>query len=156
MITPKQEYQFNLYGCVCRCLIKLSEIQNKKITKKEFINRYANRYSHWSTKLGAADTFIAYELAKELNLCSRAKIYVNREKIKELFKQPQTRGILVFTEKSIDPNRSHEDIYHCRLLFDITSNQCTLFDPRQDGKDYKISVSDIDLQSLLPHFLVLS
>lgn len=81
-MTPEQEKQFNIYGCVCRCLIKLSELENKEITKEEFINRYANRYSNWSTMLGVADKSRASELAKELNLCSNTQNINDKDKIK--------------------------------------------------------------------------
>ena len=155
-MTPEQEQQFNEYGCACRCLIELSKRQNKKITKDEFTSRYANRYSNWSTMFGVADKPRASDLAKELNLCSGTQDINDKDRVKEIFNNNKSKGILVFTEKSLVPNRSHETVYHCLLLTNLNSDQWELFHPDKNGKDYLLTVSDVKLQSLLPSFLVLT
>ena len=152
-MTSEQESQFLLYGCGSRCLIKLSELQQRPIDRPSFIDRFATKYPAWGQQCGITNTSALIDIARELGLCSSADTRVHKDFVRELTIAKRTRGVLVITDQL--PNaEGHQRMFHCRLLCGFRQDNWILWQPNQDGQEFQMLISPAELDQQLAHFLI--
>ena len=163
-ITEDQQTQFNLYGCVSRCIIKAAEIRNMPISQDDFVARYSHLFSKDQCGLLSIDGFC--EIVKDLGLTKSVYAVRNIEKVKTYLAAKLNSNVFVFTDISIEKKESH----HCCLALGYgtlnpdqvgasihpSDEALFLYSPRQDGSGSEGPVSFSDLESQLVHFLLLS
>ncbi len=158
-MTPDQEKQFNLYGCVSRSIIKATKIRNIPISKVDFVDRYSHLFPKDKCGLLAIDGFC--EVVKDLGLAKRVNSTRNIFDIIHNIKCGQKSHIFALTELQ---SNLLDQTFHCRLVLRYVNNQSNnppgivglhLFSPVADGTDIEQLISLDHLEKMVVHFLVL-
>jgi hypothetical protein len=155
-MTEEEERSFNTYGCGCRCLIKLSEIHKKPITKAAFLERFLPKYGNlWGAQIGGSITSTLIDIGRDLGICTHADTRTDPRKIREIASGACT-GILVITDREVSSDGSTHPLYHCRLFRGIRDDGCwALWEPYQNGDERDaVCYPDEYLQVCLAQFLV--
>ncbi len=145
-LTPEQQY--TVFGCGCRCLIRLAAIHGKIVTWEDLEKRFSHLFP--PKRFGLTNTAEQIEIAKGLGLCDSANSFRDLREIKLIIKEKTHRGILVLTDRDKDNN----PLFHCRLLLKCNEDNAFLYSPCQSGKDYDLPQSWVDLEKEMVHFLV--
>jgi len=158
-VTPEQEVLFNTYGCGSRCLIKLSELHGRPITKADFLARFLPKYEAiWKGKeLGGTVTSTLIEMARELGLCIHADARTDPILVRETIRTHRISGVIVTTDREVSSGVTTHALLHCRLFrgFGRDNGNWALWEPYQDGAERdNVLYSDIDLQLRCAHFLM--
>jgi hypothetical protein len=163
-MTPEQEIEFKNYGCVCRCLLALTNIAGNPMTKAQFIDKFSAHpsFNFWQEKkrCGATDTGLIVDIIRELNLGKSFQVFLNKDEVRKRIENRDTSGILFFTEKKDETDGTTSPYYHCRLLglqvrvdgglsaIEIDDDIKPMIPP--------IQITDIDVDRLGGYFLSLS
>ncbi len=163
-MTEDQLVQFNLYGCVSRCIIRITELRNTPISPDGFVSRYS--YLFPPEKCGILSVDDICEVAKDLAIATTVDIFRNVDEAVKLLRKKQTSNLLVFTE--LDESEPPKFLNHCRLAVAAGiaslapaqgSNEVSqeevlvLYSPFQDGSAPELNVLLSTLESQLVHFL---
>lgn len=124
--------KFDTYGCACRCLLRLREKRGAAIPEDAFLAQFAPLYPHWQHACGLTDTAAICDLGRRLGL-GTVQAYRDFAKVRDLFVQPQTSGILVCVERFPDNHGQLNVLYHAMLLEQVDQHSFTLWSPFQDG-----------------------
>jgi hypothetical protein len=141
-MTPQEEAQFKLFGCIPRCLIQLAERIQKPVTKEEFCNRFGHRFHNPKTQYGLLNPDFIPEIARALSLPGEKgtppkdiSFVGDYDQVATLHKT----GSMVLVESQINLNEGATDpLGHCSVLHAIDAQTFTLWTPSQDGNDYII------------------
>ena len=158
-MTPEQEKLFYTYGCGSRCLIKLSELHGRSISKADFLEKFLPKYDAiWKGKeLGGTVTSTLFEMAKDLGLCTHADARTDPDLVRATIGTHRISGVLVNTDRDVSEGGAVHSLLHCRLFrgFDRDSSNWALWEPYQDGTERDLVLySDQDLRLRCAHFLL--
>lgn len=143
------DQQWNLFGCGCRCLVRLANLHGVDISKEGFIAKFEALFQ--PKRIGLTNTAEQIEMAKGLGLCGTAFAVRDLRMIRKLLDESKARGILALTDRNQD---GQGELFHVRLLLDYNDDHAVLFSPDQSGADYEFPVSWAQLEKELVHFLV--
>jgi len=136
-MTSDQEKQFNDFGCVSRCLIKLAAVNEKPISKADYCQRFENLFPHPKERYGILDDTAFHQIVKELALPTGFKVCGDYPDVEAEF---NTHGRMILVNSKINLNLNKSDpINHCSVLTKINSDGFELWTPSQDGNDYSLS-----------------
>jgi hypothetical protein len=133
-MTTEEESEFNKHGCVARCLIKLTEMIQKPVTKDDFCLRFAHLFPNPKTQYGWLDLATIPEIAAALSLPVNVKMSVDYEAIRN---ECDKIGwmVLVFSSVSLfDPTATVFN-GHCSVLHEIGAETFSLWTPLQNGEE---------------------
>jgi len=160
-MTDDQGHQFNLYGCVSRSIIKVTEIRKTPISKHDFVARYSHLFPQDKCGILSTDQFC--DVVKDLGLTKTVFALRNISIAKDWVRDGLTSHVFVLTDTL--PNKP-DPLYHCRLAtgYGMMSQSpasasiegFNLYSPQQDGSDLMAPTPFVDLESQLVHFLLLS
>jgi hypothetical protein len=156
-MTSEQELAFNTFGCGCRCLIKLSELQGKPTTNAAFLAKFLPNYGKlWGEQIGGTITSTLIDIARDMGLCTYADTRTDLKKVREIINKG-CAGVIVTTDREIDANGVKHQLFHCRLFrgFDRVNGNWALWEPYQNGDEGdSVCYSDKDIEERLAHFLI--
>jgi len=156
IMTDQQERLFNTYGCGCRCLIKLSELHGRPITKAAFLARFLPKYGKlWGEQIGGTITSTLIDIARELEICTHADTRTDLSKIREIASK-DCSGIIVTTDREVSEDGTTHPLFHCRLFRGFREDsQWALWEPYQNGEERDaVCYPDEYFRLCLAHFLV--
>lgn len=153
-MSPKKLRQFYDNGCASRCVIKLSEWQNKPIGREDFVKKFRGRFKHWKTQCGLIGVSGVIDICRSLKLCHNAEGFRCYDKIREILQSKKSTGMFLFTERDLDTAMS--PLFHCSLIENYTSGAWHVWTPLRNGQDSQMVVPTDFLEKRLAHFLVLS
>lgn len=161
-MTPDQETQFDLYGCACRCLLALAYMKGTRLTKAQFIDEYSKKeyLQHWNTlnRCGSTSTSSVIEIARGLGLALWCETFVSKAKIRITIERQQSSGILLFTERKLNTDKSLTDFAHCSLVNPILPSESSFSICQVDDWSVKLQCEDWSFEiidQMLGHFLIL-
>lgn len=141
-MTPEQEQQFTLFGCIPRCLIELAARIGRQISKQEFCERFEQFFHNTNTQYGLLNPDYIPEISRALSLPSvRGQQEVptklgwveDYDKVRLLHQGGV--HILIASQINLMPGAT-DIVRHCSVLHGIDDQTFTLWTPSQDGKDY--------------------
>jgi hypothetical protein len=144
------DQQWNLFGCACRCLIRLAKLQGLDISKEDFIAKFGAFFP--PKQIGLTNTAEQIEMAKGLGLCRTAFSVRDLRMVRKLVDERRAQGVLVLTDRNRD---GQGELFHVRLLLHHDDYRALLFSPCQSGADYEVPESWAQLEMEFVHFLVL-
>lgn len=154
-MTPQEESEFKLYGCVSRCIIRASELAGSPISRDDFAAKYSSLFPPSMFGLLSVDDFCM--IVKDLGLADSVSAVRSLEAVKPLLVSNQPWRAFVLTDCLPDGSQ----LYHCRLALGIGSspsdpaNQALLlFAPMQDGTDHDLWAPIQQLEAEFYHFLI--
>jgi hypothetical protein len=153
----EEERLFNMYGCGCRCLIKLSEIHKKPIARAAFLERFLPKYGKlWGAHIGGSITSTLIDIGRDLGICTHADTRTDLRKIREIA-DGGCAGILVITDREVAGDGSTHPLFHCRLFRGFRDDgRWALWEPYQNGEERDaVCYPDEYLRACLAHFLIL-
>jgi hypothetical protein len=156
VMTAEQETAFNTYGCGCRCLIKLSEIHGRPISKSDFLSQFLPKYERvWGQHLGGSITSTLIDIARDLDICTRADTRTDQSKVNEIISRG-CAGVMIITDRELAIDGSTHQLFHCRLFRGFTNDgRWALWEPYQDGTEKDaVCYPDKYLELCLAHFLI--
>lgn len=155
-MTAGQEKQFNTYGCGARCLIKLSEIHGRPITKAAFLELFMPTYGKiWGEHIGGTTTSTLIDMARRLDICTHADVRTDLPTVRDLVAKG-CAGVIVTTDRNIAEDGSAHSLFHCRLFHGFREDgQWALWEPYQNGDERDtVCYPDSYLRACLAHFLI--
>jgi hypothetical protein len=132
-MTPQQEQQFNNFGCISRCLIKLAETKQQPIAKADFCEKFQHFFPNPTQQYGGLLTSEIAQIARSLGLGRYLQSFRRYAEIDEQFNK-EKRSVLVSSEINLDPYHS-DVIRHCNLLTAIDIAAFSIWCPYRDGTD---------------------
>jgi len=116
-MTPEQEAQFKDYGCGCRCLIALANIDGNPISKAEFIDRYSPKYPLWQRikQCGVTNVGMIFDIAKDLGIANEFTVMINKNDLRDGVKKGFIKHLILNTERLMAADGVWGDYYHCAL-----------------------------------------
>jgi hypothetical protein len=119
-MTPKQEKEFDLYGCAPRCLIALANAKGGGLTKATFIDRYAPKYWTHGDECGLLPTEKEIkEVALDLGLAKTIQETSDFAVVRTHIQQRLLCSLLVCTRKKYEVDGSLSLYGHCTLMSPI-------------------------------------
>ena len=123
----------NEHGAACRCLLRIRENRGQPvISDAAFIARFLPQYPEWRERPGAADAAAIVELARNLQLASRAETFRDYERVR--IERAAGYNVLVQTEcvpEQVEPpSRARR---YTMLLEDMTADDFILWCPYPSG-----------------------
>ncbi len=129
VMTDDQRQQFNHFGCVSRCLIRLAEIHGHPISDDKFCSRFRRLFLN-PNQYGMLLISQISQVIPHLQLGRHFQVYRRYPAIKYHFEQP--RDILVLSEVHLDPGNTNPND-HCSVLRQIDDAAFKLWTPLIDG-----------------------
>jgi hypothetical protein len=155
-MTDAQKQQFDKFGCVSRCIIKLTEWHQKPITADDFVARFYGRYPHWVEVCGLLSMSDIIDICRELQIARHANTYRDIAVVRGFLHGVMTSGVFMFSER--DFTGVGEKIYHCSLV-GYTNQRFRVWSPTADGRFVEGELEDSAVYEMtdkgLAHFLVL-
>ena len=157
-MTKEQDDKFELYGCASRCLIALANARGDKLTKAEFIDKYAPKYWVNDNRCGIFSRLGIAEVAIDLQLASTVEETNDFARVREAIKNKSIRAIFVITEKRKEEDGTLIEYHHCTIV--------NAFELRGEDFQYLMDVDYIsghasgpyiaesDIAPLIPTFLL--
>jgi hypothetical protein len=139
-MTPQEEAQFEIFGCIPRSLIQLAERIQKPVTREEFCNRFGHMFHNPQTQYGLLNPDFIPEIARALCLPGEAGAPATKlvgvpdyDKVATLHRT----GSKILVASHVDLNAgSTNPVNHCSVLHAIDAQSFTLWTPSQDGSDH--------------------
>ncbi len=157
-MTPEQEKLFEDYGCVARCLIAVYVTRGAKLTKEEFVARYAPQYWPSGKELGALRPQEAADIAEDLGLARSAYFTDKFDQVRKAIREESPVFILAWTLKKREEDGTYSDYKHCTLIrFETPSDDGLIYLHNLDyntGCGAPQFVPDAAMIPLEPLFLV--
>jgi hypothetical protein len=154
-MTPQEESEFKLYGCVSRCIIRASELAGIPISRDDFATKFSSLFPTGQFGLLSVDDFCI--VVKDLGLAGSVSAVRRLEAVKPLLSSPQPWRAFVLTDCLSDGS----PLYHCRLALgigkrkdEVEDSAVHLFSPMQDGMDHELWTPIQHLESEFYHFLI--
>ena len=155
-MTAEQKEQFDKFGCVSRCIIKLMEWHHKPITADEFVARFYPRFPHWVEACGLLSMSDIIDICRELQIARHANTYRDRAVVLGFLQGVRTSGVFMFSERAF--NGASDKIYHCSLV-GYTNQRFRVWSPCTNGifveGELENAAFDEMVDKGLAHFLVL-
>jgi hypothetical protein len=143
------EQNFNKYGCVSRCLIKLAELKGRPITPKQFCEKFGILFTN-PQQPGLLVTSQILNVIRDLSLAQNFIVSRRYEAI--LWEHNhENKDVLVFSETW----NGVEESKHCCLLSCINATTFTLWNPVDDGGDMETLLRKCAWESFSCHGVVL-
>lgn len=121
------------YGAACRCLLRLRENTGEPgMSDAAFIARFLPRYPQWQQQPGKTDGRMIADLARELQLASRAETFRDYDRV--LVEHRAGHGVLVQTEHAPEPIEPVSPAQrHVMLLEEMSADDFTVWRPYPSG-----------------------
>lgn len=152
-MTSDQQEQFNRFGCIARCMIKLAEIKGRAITKEAFCTQFNGLFLN-PTQYGLLLTSQIVDVIRRLDLGQHFQSFRRYCEIDSLFNN-EHRSILVFSEINIIDPTATDLVKHCSLLVAINHRDFRIWTPLNDGSDQELSLNVNLWEAKACHGLVL-
>lgn len=152
VMTPDQQKQFNRFGCIARCIIKLAELKNHPITEGTFCDQFNDLFLIGG-QYGLLLTSQIVRVIGELHLGQHFQCFRRYCEIDSLFNN-EHRSILVFSEININETAT-DLVKHCSLLLGINHQEFKIWTPLNDGSDQEVSLNVNLWEAKACHGLVL-
>ena len=154
-MSPQEESEFKLYGCVSRCIIRASELAGSPISRDDFAVKYSSLFPSGQFGLLSVDDLCI--IVKDLCLAHSVSAVRRLEAVKPLLQTSEAWRAFVLTDSLGDGS----PLFHCRLALGLGSTlgnpadeAINLFSPMQDGSDHELWASIPQLESEFYHFLI--
>jgi hypothetical protein len=123
----------NQHGAACRCLLRLRENAGQPgMSDAAFISRFLPRYPQWREQPGTTDAAMIVELARDLQLASRAETFRDYDRVLE--EHRAGHSVLVQTERApeqVEPTASEGR--YVMLLVEMSEEHFTVWCPYPSG-----------------------
>ena len=116
MPTPKQENEFDTFGCASRCLIALANARGAGLTKSSFIDKFAPKYWLHGDQCGGLTLGQIEEIAKDLGLARDIQESSDFSAVRTHIKNRSITSSLVYTQKKYETDGSLSVYYHCTVV----------------------------------------
>ncbi len=133
-MTPQQEAEFNLYGCVSRSLINLAAAKGRPVPRDAFCQQFGSLFP--ANRYGMLAPSQIVDVIRGLGIGGHFMVFRRYAEIEQLFNH-HNRGVLVFSEINLNAGAT-DVIRHCSLLIGINATGFSVLTPSQDGKDYPL------------------
>ena len=95
------------------------------------------------------------DIARDLEICTRADTRVSPDFVREIKNQKRFAGTIIVTDRGFDQAGAAHEFFHCRLFHGFDEiGRWLLWDPQQDGSSRFEAFSDTDLRECLAHFVI--
>jgi hypothetical protein len=133
--SPEQEKDFNSFGCVSRCLMRLFQIKGGIVSKEDFCEKFGGLFVQ--NYFGGLLTSEIRDVIRALGLAHCFQVYRRFEEIEDSFNN-EKKDILVSSEIRLELHKI-DTIRHCSLLRCIHSDRFTIWTPINDGTEREIT-----------------
>jgi hypothetical protein len=135
-MTPKEDGEFDIFGCASRCLIALANAKGARFTKATFIDKFAPKYWLHGDQCGGLTLGQVKDVAKDLGLAKDIRESTDFSVVREQIKNHLVCSLLVYTQKKYESD-GRLSVYH----------HCTIVSPTVLQGDDFLYLTEIDLQS---------
>lgn len=121
-MTGAQKSQFELFGCVSRCLLMIAREAGISLSQDEYVARFLPTYREfWSTHCGCVNTGMMLDIARELKIASWMQVYRSPRRVRDHINRGEAKFILLATESrevlsAEGVKIGFEDFMHCRIV----------------------------------------
>lgn len=142
-MSPEQQAAFNIHGCVCRCLIKLSEMFGNPVSADEFCARF-DKYFPFPNEYGRLDDIALITIFRQLNLTPNIGLHGSFEVVADRFNNAGQR-VMVSSLKNLNPGMNNFN-GHCSVLTAINpvAQTFSIWTPVQDGTNAPLNLTKAD------------
>ena len=137
IMTPAQQAQWNLYACIPRCLIRLTEINGDPISRDDFCVQAEQFFVDAPNKYGL---FPIDRVPNVLPLLSLPANTVESGDYAFVMNRLNNGNRLILMYSHIDFNPGSANIlHHCSVLTDMNPQAFSIWTPCQNGNDIPLS-----------------
>lgn len=116
MPTQQQSDEFDMFGCAARCLIALHNSRGGKLTKEDFIDKYAPKYWANTNQCGGLTTLQIIKLALEMGLAQSVEGTSHFDETRACIRNRSAHAILMVTNKWHETDGSLSTYHHCTIV----------------------------------------
>jgi len=138
-MTPAQQNQWNLYACIPRCLIRLTEINGNPVSRDDFCVQAEQFFVDTVNKYGLFPIACVPNVLPLLGLppnIVHSNVYAS---VMDRFVNGD-RLILMCSGIDLNPGAINI-IHHCSVLTDMNPQAFSIWTPCQDGNDLPLPMN---------------
>ena len=141
-MNAEQQAQWDQYGCVPRCIIKLAEISGKPISVDAFIERFEPQCSQWHRDFGLLTWDECFAICRQLKIASHFLPISDITLFRHGLSINAYSHAFVCTKLDENPPGHWYTTHHCHLFCASGSDYLSLYDPITMQSDRCYSVPD--------------
>jgi hypothetical protein len=138
-MTTEQKSQFNRYGCLTCCLIKMADLAGNKISRQDFCDRFGHLFYDPENRYGYLDIDQLASVARDLALPGAFGYPPTGYKLVQAYAEClaySIHGVMVLVKSEVNLSGGASELQrHCSLLHLIDDRSFTLWTVSTDGKE---------------------